>query len=82
MCSPPFRPRCAPFLSLIHIYISANSGQPGENADFRKAVQSAVNKEDVVQGATEGYATIIDIDMCPSYSGHPSGCLLYTSRCV
>ena len=75
----------------VTMYISANSGQPGENADFRKAVQSAVNKEDVVQGATEGYATIIDIDMCPSYSGHPSGyqvveqdvdCLLYTSRCV
>ena len=57
----------------VTMYISANSGQPGENADFRKAVQSAVNKEDVVQGATEGYATIIDIDMCPSYSGHPSG---------
>lgn len=32
-----------------------------------------MNKEDVVLGAMEGYATIIDIDMCPFYSGHPEG---------
>ncbi len=57
----------------VTMYISANSGQPGENADFRRAVQYAVNKQDVVAGATEGYASILDIDMCASYSGRPEG---------
>lgn len=57
----------------VTMHISSNKGQPGENADFRKAVQAAINKEDLVAGATEGYANIIDIDMCPSYSGHPEG---------
>ena len=57
----------------VTMYISANAGQPGENTEFRKAVQCAVNKEDVVLGATEGYASILDIDMCPSYSGYPEG---------
>lgn len=57
----------------VTLHISSNAGQPGENTDFRKAVQYAVNKEDVILGATEGYATRIDIDMCASYSGHPEG---------
>lgn len=57
----------------VTLHISSNKGQPGEDTNFRKAVQYAINKEDVLAGATEGYATRIDIDMCPSYSGHPQG---------
>lgn len=57
----------------VTLHISSNKGQPGENTDFRKAVQYAVNKDEVIAGATEGYATRIDIDMCASYSGHPEG---------
>jgi len=57
----------------VTLYISSNSGQPGQDINFRKAVQSAINKKDVIQGATNGNATQIDIDMCPNYSGYPSG---------
>lgn len=58
----------------VTMHITSNEGSPShDNINFRKAVQAAVNKEDVVLGAVDGYAEIINIDMCPSYSGHPEG---------
>lgn len=58
----------------VTMHISSNEGTPGhDDVNFRRAVQSAVNKEEVILGAMEGYAVQIDIDMCPSYSGHPEG---------
>lgn len=41
------------------------------DVNFRKAVQCAINKSDVLMGAMEGYGEIIDIDMSPSYTGRP-----------
>lgn len=58
----------------ITLHITANGiGYPGDDINFRKAVQCAIDKQAVVDGATDGYATIIDIDMCPAYSGRPDG---------
>lgn len=58
----------------VTLHITSNEGYPShDDINFRRAVQSAINKEDVVAGAMEGYANIIDIDMCPSYAGHPEG---------
>lgn len=58
----------------VSMQISTNEGTPGhDDLNFRRAVQSAVNKEEVIMGAMEGYAEPIDIDMCPNYSGHPEG---------
>ena len=58
----------------VGMQISNNEGNPSANdVNFRRAVQAAINKEDVVLGAMEGYATILDIDMCPAYAGRPEG---------
>ncbi len=55
----------------VTLHISTNEGTPGIDDNFRKAVQYAINKADVIEGATEGYATQIDIDMCENYSAYP-----------
>ena len=52
--------------------INCMEGNPGHDANFRKALQVGVNKEDVLIGAVEGYGSIIDIDMSPSYTGRPT----------
>lgn len=57
----------------VTLHISTNAGTPGADLNFRKAVQAAVNKQDLIAGAMEGYATQIDIDMCSNYSGYPEG---------
>ncbi|MDO5408057.1 MAG: ABC transporter substrate-binding protein [Eubacteriales bacterium] len=57
----------------VTLHLSSNKGQPAADDNFRKAVQYAINKEDVIAGTTEGYASRIDIDMCASYSAHPEG---------
>lgn len=63
-----------PSAGRVTLHISSNPGNPShDDINFRRAVQSAINKEDIVLGAMEGYATIIDIDMCPSYAGRPEG---------
>ena len=41
------------------------------NKDFRKAIQYAVNKEDILLGANAGSGTILDIDPPASYTGCP-----------
>ncbi|NLY91711.1 MAG: ABC transporter substrate-binding protein [Firmicutes bacterium] len=63
-----------PSAGRVTMHLSTNKGTPGhDDLNFRRAVQSAVNKQDIIIGAMEGYATQIDIDMCPTYSGHPEG---------
>lgn len=57
----------------VTLHLSSNKGQPAADPNFRKAVQYAINKDDVIAGTTEGYATRLDIDMCTSYSGYPEG---------
>lgn len=55
----------------ITLYLQAVSGITA-NLDFRKAVQYAINKEEVNIAVNNGAATIIDVDLCPMYSGHPT----------
>ncbi len=43
----------------------------GKDINFRKAVQSAVNKNDINAAVNNGQATILDIDICPMYGGYP-----------
>lgn len=63
-----------PSAGRVTMHITSNEGYPSyDDLNFRRAIQSAVNKQDVVMGAMEGYATILDIDMCPAYSGRPDG---------
>lgn len=57
----------------VAMLLNDNPGYPGEDKNFRKAVQAAINKKDIILGATEGLATQLEIDMCDSYSGRPSG---------
>lgn len=56
----------------ITLYLAAWGGRIGENKDFRKAIQAGINKEEVNIGTNSGYATILDIDMCPMYGGYPT----------
>lgn len=44
---------------------------PGADINFRKAIQSALNKEELIFGVYEGQATPIDIYMTSSFSGRP-----------
>ena len=63
-----------PSAGRVTMQITSNEGYPShDDINFRRAVQCAVNKDEVILGAMEGYATKIDIDMCPNYSGHPEG---------
>lgn len=63
-----------PSAGRVTMHITSNEGSPSyDDINFRRAVQSAVNKQDVILGAMEGYATQIDIDMGPTYAGRPEG---------
>lgn len=44
---------------------------PATNLDFRKAILHGINKEEVNIGVYEGYATVGDLPICPSFSGRP-----------
>lgn len=57
----------------VAMLMNDNPGYPGSDKNFRKAVQAGINKKDLILGATEGFASQLDIDMCDSYSGRPSG---------
>lgn len=56
----------------ITLYLAVWGGRPGEDLNFRRAVQCGIDKDEVNEGANSGYATILDIDMCPIYAGYPS----------
>lgn len=57
----------------VTLHINTNAGYPGEDTNFRKAIQAVINKDDIIKGAAEGYGTKLDIDMCDSYTGRPDG---------
>lgn len=56
----------------ITLYLAVWGGRPGEDLNFRLAVQCGIDKDEVNEGANSGCATILDIDMCPIYAGYPS----------
>lgn len=43
---------------------------PGKDLNFRKAVQAAINKDDVNEAVFAGYSETLDIDMCSNYGGY------------
>lgn len=56
----------------ITLYLAEWGDSPCADVNVRKAIQSAINKKDINIGVNEGYATILDIDMCPIYGGYPT----------
>ena len=56
----------------ITLYLATWGGRVGEDINFRRAVQCGINKEEVTAGTSSGFATILDIDMCPMYGGYPT----------
>lgn len=44
---------------------------PGADINFRRALMSGINKEEVIMGVYEGMAEPLDIYMASSFSGHP-----------
>lgn len=57
--------------SIMAVGINTTKG-PGQNLDFRKAVQSAINKDEIILGTYEGEAQPTDIFMAKSFSGYPN----------
>ena len=55
----------------ITLYLNARKGITTD-LNFRKAVQSAIDKEEVNIAVNNGAATLIDVDLCPMYTGHPT----------
>lgn len=43
----------------------------GTDVNFRKAVQAAINKDDINNAVNSGAATILKVDICPMYGGYP-----------
>lgn len=54
----------------ITLYLNARNGITSD-LNFRKAVQAAIDKEEVNIAVNNGEATLIDVDLCPMYTGHP-----------
>lgn len=55
----------------VTMYMNSWGAGPGKDINFRKAIQAAVNKDDVNQAMYSGEADILDIDVCASYGGCP-----------
>lgn len=55
----------------VTMYMNSWSAGPGQDLNFRKAIQAAVNKADVNEAMYSGEADILDIDVCASYGGCP-----------
>lgn len=54
----------------ITVTLNAWSGI-GTDINFRKAVQAAINKDDINKAVNNGAATILKVDICPMYGGYP-----------
>lgn len=54
----------------ITVTLNAWSGI-GKDLNFRKAVQAAINKDDINMALNNGAATILKVDICPMYGGYP-----------
>jgi len=55
----------------VTMYMNSWDAGPGQDINFRKAIQAAVNKDDVNEAMYSGEADILDIDVCASYGGCP-----------
>ncbi len=55
----------------VTMYMNSWKEGPGKDINFRKAIQAAVNKDDVNEAMYSGEAEILDIDVCASYGGCP-----------
>ncbi|MBE7722539.1 ABC transporter substrate-binding protein [Lacrimispora indolis] len=56
--------------SMCSMHLNLNEG-PAKDINFRKALMYGINKEEVNIGVYEGYATVGDIPIAPSFSGRP-----------
>ncbi len=56
--------------SICNFKFNCNNG-PAKDVNFRKAVLSAINKEDVNIGVYDGKATVADIPIATGFSGRP-----------
>ena len=55
----------------ITLYLNDWNG-PCMNRDFRRAIQCAVNKEEIKDKIWYGDTVVLDIDMCPNYAAYPT----------
>lgn len=55
----------------VTMYMNSWDNGPGKDINFRKAIQAAINKDDVNEAMYGGEADILDIDICASYGGCP-----------
>jgi len=55
----------------VTMTFNCNEGRVASDLNFRKAVQAATNKEDILLGVMEGYGELADIDMVTGYTGRP-----------
>lgn len=53
----------------VSLYLNDWVG-PCKDVNFRKAVQHAINKNDINEQMYSGYSEILNIDMCSNYSGY------------
>ena len=53
----------------ITLYLNDWTG-PCKDVNFRKAVQYAINKEDINFAVYAGRSVALDVDMCPNYGGY------------
>ena len=60
---------------------AASPNSIASNLDFRKAVQAAINKEDINEGVFEGAAQLTDIYMAPTFTGRPDDADLNVTEC-
>jgi len=63
-------------VSRITLFLSEWGGSPLEDRNVRRAIQHAINKEDINIGVNEGMARVLDIDLAPMYGGHPTDYLV------
>lgn len=68
---PNIKTDITPSTGRITLYLNARNGITS-NLNFRKAVQYAIDKEEVNIAVNNGQATTLDIDMCPMYTGRPT----------
>lgn len=55
----------------ISLYMNAWSGI-GLDINFRRAVQYAIDKEEINIAVNNGEAILLDVDLCPMYAGYPT----------
>ncbi len=55
----------------VTMTFNCNEGRVASDLNFRKAIQAATNKEDIVLGVMESYGELADIDMVTGYTGRP-----------